>query len=165
MAEILPQSTTLPDVMEGSNVNETFRASLTEANATLVSLNIVEHRPNPGIIVEGANYKGTYDNVFLLGGDSLRYREGDDLKKAQRWEDLPDPKSADLYLWKAPAKMLETFTYTVEMIYSVQGESAGDPPVTPPPTEHKIRKTYSQTVFGDWSKWGNQLRAYVNAGK
>lgn len=163
MAEILPSNAKLDDVMELEGVNVTFSYSLTEEGAKFKSLNIIEHTSNPGITVQGANFKGSYKGVFSFGNDSLRYREGDDLKSAATWEDLPDPKKADLFLWRAPTNLRKTFTYTVELKYTVT--TSGEPGGTPSTSEKTLKKVYSQDVVGNWSIWGNQLREYVNAGK
>lgn len=165
MVDILPVNTELPDIQEGGSVNQTFIAQL-EATDTLESINIIDFQPTPGITVSGANYKGVYESVFSFGGDALKYREGDEFKVAQSWESLPPSGAADLYLWKAPSKLERTFTYTVKVIYWRQGEDTTGPsgePVTPPPVQMEMTKTYSQLVYGNWSKWAEQLRSYVYA--
>lgn len=169
MAQIFPISTDLGDIQEGCSVDVTFTVQL-DSTDTLKSINIIDYQETPGISVNGARYSGTYESVFSFGTDALRYREGDELKVAASWEDLPPPNTADLYLWRAPSKLERTFTYTVECIYDYQpeessggsGESGGG--TQPPPIERKITKTYSQLVYGNWSRWANKLREYVYAG-
>lgn len=166
MADILPINTTLPEVIEGEYVEQYFTAQLS-TNETLKSINIIDYQPVSGISVSETYYKGNYNSVFTFGNDALKYREGDDLKSASAWEDLPSPKTADLYLWNAPRSLQKTFTYTVEIIYTVTEESSGGSSggsTAPIVTEHKKQKVYSQTVKGNWSRWGDQLRAYVYAG-
>ncbi|AFU64091.1 hypothetical protein ACQ31_gp208 [Salmonella phage STML-198] len=168
MAQILPVNTSLGDIQEGGAVDLTFTAQL-DATDTLKSINIIDYQPTSGIIVEGSRYYGNYNSVFSFGADALKYREGDELKTAATWEDLPPPKTADLYMWRAPSSLQRTFTYTVECIYDYQseessggsGESGG---TTTPPVERRITKTYTQLVYGNWSRWGNKLREYVYAG-
>ncbi|QQG32165.1 hypothetical protein CkP1_0167 [Citrobacter phage CkP1] len=162
MAQIIPIDTDLGDIQEGGSVDRTFTVQL-DTTDTLKSINIIDYQSTPGIIVEGARYFGNYESVFSYSNDALKYRENDEFKVAETWEDLPS-QSADLYLWRAPSKLERTFTYTVECIYDYQdpessggsGESGGTPPV-----ERRITKTYSQLVYGNWSRWSQRLRDYV----
>lgn len=166
MADILPINTTLREVIEGEYVEQYFTAQLS-TNETLKSINIIDYQPVSDISVSETYYKGNYNSVFTFGNDVLKYREGDELKSASAWEDLPNPKTSDLYLWKAPRTLEKTFTYTVEIIYTVTEESSGGSSggsSAPIVTEYKKQKVYSQTVKGNWSRWGDQLRAYVYAG-
>lgn len=167
MVDILPANTELPDIQEGGSVNQTFTAQL-EATDTLESINIIDYQSTPGINVSGNNYSGVYQSVFSFGGDALKYRQGNQLKSAQSWESLPPPGDADLYLWKAPSKLERIFTYTVKVTYWRQPESppseSGEKTTPPAPIHMEYQKTYSQLVYGNWSKWANQLRAYVYAG-
>lgn len=162
--------------MEGDSIDVTFTAQL-ETNETLVEINIINYEPTEGIIVDGAHLYGTYESVFSFGSDALKYREGDEFKTAGSWDALPDPTTVDLYLWKAPQALQKVFSYKVELTYLFTEESnsggtgnggsnsrAGaetDPP--PQPVEKKLTKVYTKTVVGNWSKWANQLRAYVYA--
>lgn len=169
MAAILPINTELSDVQEGASVNQTFTFQADEGE-TLQSINIIEYEPTDGIIVSGNNYQGSYKSVFTFGSGALSYRIGDEMKTASKWEDLPPPNEANLYLWRAPSKLERTFSYKVEVTYIYQappteggsGESGGT--TTPPPETSTITKTYTQLVYGDWSKWAQQLRNYVYAG-
>lgn len=167
MAEILPMSTDLSDQMEGSSIDVTFTAQLLQ-DETLVSINIIKYEATAGIKVEGNHLYGTYESVFGFGSDALKYRQGDNLKTAASWEQLPPPKDADLYLWKAPQSLQKVFSYTVELVYNLQGPAVPDPitgaPVLPEPVEMKKQKVYTQVVVGNWSKWAQQLRNYVYAG-
>ncbi|QYN80602.1 hypothetical protein [Kosakonia phage Kc304] len=167
MAQILPMNTTLEEDIEGSTIDVTFSAQF-ETGETLVSINIVDYQPTPGIIVDGARVHGTYQSVFSFSGDALKYREGDEIKSASAWEQLPNPNQADLFLWKAPSSLERTFTYTVELIYMYQAPSepggAEGGTTTPPAVEKRLTKVYSKRIVGNWSKWAEQLRAYVKAG-
>lgn len=165
MAQILPINSDLGDVQEGASIDITFKAQLT-ANETLKSINIIKYEETDGIIVEGPRLYGSYNSVFTFGSDALKYRQGDEFKTASSWEDLPSTKDTDLYLWKAPQSLTRTFTYEVEMIYTFQEQSneksAGDTPEPPPPPiEKTLTKTYTQLVFGNWSRWSDKLRQYV----
>ena len=167
MAQILPANNDLGDIQEGGQVDVVFTAQLDPLTETLKSINIIDYQPTPGINVSGPRYSGTYESVFSVGSDSLLYREGDERKSASSWDELPVAEDVDLYLWRAPSKLERTFTYTVECIYDFQeentsggsGESGGG--TITPPVEKKITKTYTQLVYGNLSKWGNQLREYV----
>ncbi|QPB08872.1 hypothetical protein CPT_Metamorpho_120 [Klebsiella phage Metamorpho] len=164
--QITPISTKLQDVIEGEYVEQYFIAS-PEANETVISLSIIDYQPVSGISVSETHYKGNYNSVFTFGNDALKYRQGDELKTASSWEDLPNPKEADLYLWQAPRSLERTFTYTVKVIYSVTEESSGGSSggsTAPVVTRHEMTKTYSQTVKGNWSLWADKLRAYVYGG-
>lgn len=168
MAIILPMSTDLSEELEESSIDVTFTAQL-QNDETLVAINIISYEATPGINVLGNRLYGTYQSVFNIGNDALRYRQGNDLKVAASWEQLPPPKTADLYLWRAPSSLEKTFRYTVELVYMWQGPATVDPTtgaeVSPAPVERKLQKVYFQRVVGNWSKWANQLRAYVYAGQ
>ncbi|QPI13962.1 hypothetical protein MYO4S_00206 [Serratia phage 4S] len=148
--------------MESEHVDQTFTYSLTEEGAKFKSINIVDSTSNPGITITGARYSGQYSNVFSFGGDALRYRKGDEYMSAGSFESLPPPREADLFLWRAPTNLRKTFSYTVELKYTLTTSDNENPPVT---TEKVLRKTYTQDVVGNWSIWSNKLRDYVNAGK
>ena len=168
MAEISPLSTELPELQEGASVNQTFTFIAGEGE-TLKSINITSYEPVEGITVSGNNYQGSYQSVFTFGGDALKYRIGDELKSASSWEDLPPPTEANLYLWRAPSSLQRTFSYTVTVLYSYQEESSSGGSgssggTTPPPVERTLTKTYTQLIYGDWSRWANMLRTYVYAG-
>ncbi|UOX40526.1 hypothetical protein UGMREWDR_CDS0221 [Aeromonas phage GomatiRiver_11] len=164
MSDILPVSTKLPTVRENSPVNQIFTANLTEPGATLVSITVFSLTYNEGINVAGSSYSGEYTGVFALnGGLKYRLKTGERLT-ANKWEDLPDPKSADLYSFEAPASLEQDFQYNVEMVYDVITPSEpGMPPN--PPVRNTIEKIYTQTVMGSWSIWANNLRDYVNRGR
>lgn len=164
MSDILPISPTLPTTRENVLVSQTFNANLTEPGATLVSLQVNPVDANDGIYVTGNQFSGQYAGVFVLNG-GLKYRlKTGELETADRWEDLPDPKTADLYSFLAPNVMEKNYFYEVVMVYDVT------PPVEPggpvvEPTRHTITKTYSQKVVGEWTAWANNLRDYVNRGR
>lgn len=164
MAEILPMSTNLSDEMEGSSIDVTFTAQL-QSDETLVAINIINYEATPGINVVGNHLYGIYQSVFSFGSNALQYRQGNELKTAASWEQLPPATTADLYLWKAPGNLQKTFNYTVELVYMWQGPASVDPTtgasVLPDPVEKRMQKVYSQLVVGNWSKWATQLRNYV----
>lgn len=168
MAEILPMSTDLSEDMEGSSIDVTFTAQFLEGE-TLESINIIDYEATPGVNVEGNRLFGTYQDVFALGGDALKYRtiQGQ-LLSADSWDSLPSSLDAQLYYFRAPKALTKTFNYVVELIYWYQAPSTGgsapdDPVVTPPAEKRTIRKTYFKTIVGNWSRWANQLRSYVYA--
>lgn len=168
MAQITPIDTTLEEKVEGESEDITFGYILL-ADETFKSINIIDYQPTPGMNVSGARLYGTYQSVFSFSGDALKYRQGDEIKSASAWEQLPPPSEADLFLWKAPASLERTFTYTVELIYmwqppEVPPATEGGSAVVPEPVEKKIQQVYSQRVVGNWSKWATQLRNYVYAG-
>ncbi|BBC78219.1 Hypothetical protein KNT65_gp274 [Escherichia phage EcS1] len=141
-----------------------------DTGESLVSINITDYQPTPGINVDGAHLYGTYSSVFSFSGDALSYRIGDELKSASAWEDLPPKEDADLYLWRAPSKLERTFTYTVELIYMYQApdvpgatgsDGSAGTPTTPPPVQKTLTQVYSKRIVGNWSKWAIQLRNYV----
>lgn len=167
MSAILPMNTKLPGVKEGSPVDVTFSYQLTEANAYLVSIKIISSTPNETITVQGPRFFGSYTNMFDLGTDALKYRlKTGEIKSASKWEDLPDPKTADLFYWRAPTVLQKNHTYVVELIYEVPPPPPVPPETTPgKPTRYTLTKTYTQLAFGDWSVWANLLRDYVNRGR
>lgn len=164
MADILPASTVLPSVRENTPVSQTFTPNLTEPGAILVSIKVNPIDKNNGISISGPSYSGMYTGVFTLNG-GLKYR----LKTGQRlsansWDDLPDPKTADLYSFEAPQSLEKDFSYSVEMIYDVTPPSEPGLPVNPT-VRKNITKVYRQQVLGSWSVWANNLREYVNRGR
>jgi len=171
MSDILPAQAELPRIPENDPVDISFSYVLTEPNSSVVSLEIISHTPNDTITVEANRFHGRYTNMFPLGDDALKYVTKDNVKHtASRWEDLPDPKTADLYEWRAPSVLQRTFSYTVKLVYKVIPEVVPPTggkvvPPTPEPVIHEITKTYTQLVYGNWSIWANMLRDYVQRGK
>lgn len=163
MAQIIPINTTLEELIEGDFVDQYFTASL-EADETLKSITITNYQPVTGITVAQNHYTGNYNSIFTFGANALLYREGNDLKSASAWEELPPPKEADLYLFRAPTALSKTFTYTVELIYTVTTPAVPGEPGSGSVEEKKLTKVYSQTVKGNWSIWAKKLRDYVYAG-
>lgn len=164
MSNIIPISTTLPVKRENENVSQTFTSNLTEPGATLVSLTINPIDKNNGIYVNGSQFSGQYTGVFVLdGGLSYRLKTGE-RGTANRWEDLPDPETADLYSFLAPKVMEKEYSYVVTLIYDVSTPvEPGNPPSNP--VRYTIVQTYTQKVVGEWSVWANNLRDYVNRGR
>lgn len=173
MANILPMSPDLGDDMEGASIDVFFTAQL-ETNETLVSINITNYEPTPGITVEDNHLFGTYESVFGFASDALKYRLNDEFKTAASWEELPTDESTQLYLWKAPQGLQKVFSYEVTVIYDFQEESesggsgsnsrAGSDTTEPPaPVRKTLTKVYTKTIVGNWSRWANKLREYVYA--
>lgn len=162
MADIIPVNTSLPQIQEGGAVSQSFSAQLA-TNETLVDLKITKYESTDGIIVGDTSFSGTYNSVFSFEADALKYRQGDELKTASSWDELP--ADSDLYEWIAPRDLKRTFSYTVVMTYNITtetsvGESGGTSTTV---QEQTITKTYTQLVYGNWSKWADKLRAHVYA--
>lgn len=173
MVEILPMSSKLEDISEREifEVVFSYKATPPDANTTytIKEFKISEYRPNKGVTVEETKISGEYLDSFSLGADSLKYITKDRIKKsAGSFDDLPDPTTADLYYFNAPTRLQEVYTYKVTLTYiqSVSESSGGSGETNPPPvvTEHTIEKVYTQTVFGNWDVWAQQLRDYVHRG-
>lgn len=163
MADIFPINTTLNTLSEGAYVSQQFTPIL-DSNEELVSINIINHQPTPGIEVVGSLYQGNYESVFEYGSDALSYRLGDEFKIASTWEDLPTSVNTQLYLWRAPQVLDRTFTYTVLMKYTVtttSGSGGSGKATDDVVTEKQITKVYSQRIVWNWSNWANKLRNYV----
>ena len=112
MSNILPISAILPVKRENEIVSQVFSANLTEPGATLVSLEISAIDQNEGIVIVNNEFSGQYTGVFTLnGGLSYRLKTGE-RKTANKWEDLPDPQTADLYSFLAP-KVMEKNIHTL----------------------------------------------------
>ncbi|AWD90300.1 hypothetical protein KNT87_gp269 [Erwinia phage Cronus] len=162
MADIIPVNTSLPQIQEGGAVSQSFSAQLA-ANETLVDLKITKYESTDGIIVGDTSFSGTYNSVFSFEAGALKYRQGDELKTASSWDELP--ADSDLYEWIAPRSLKRTFSYTVVMTYNITtetstGESGGTSTTV---QEQTITKTYTQLVYGNWNKWADKLRAHVYA--
>lgn len=160
MAQILPINSILEELIENDYVNQEFSASL-DSKEAIVSLTITNYQPVTGIQVFQTHYTGYYNSVFAIGSNSLKYRENDRFESADSWESLPNSKDVDLYLWKAPQELSRTFTYTVELIYTVTVPAVPGEPGSGSIEEKKLTKVYSQTVKGNWSIWAEKLRSYV----
>lgn len=177
--QILPSNTDLGDLMEQQAVDVTFIAvpeNTETVTETVKMITIVPSEFISGISIEGPHLYGTYNNVFTLGPDSLKYRLNDEFKTASSWDDLPADESTQLYLWKAPSELRKTISYTVTVLYEEKTESTGgdtgnsggsngratetEPPVV---VEKEFSKVYTQTVVGNWSLWASRLREYVYA--
>lgn len=160
MANILPLNTALPQIQEGRAVSQSFSAQL-DANETLVDLKITKYEETDGIIVGDTSFSGSYNSVFSFEANALKYRQGNELKSASSWDELPD--DADLYEWRAPRNLKRTFSYTVVMTYNITtetstGESGG---TTTTVQKQTMTKTYTQLVYGNWNKWASKLKDYV----
>lgn len=164
MSNILPASAVLPVKRENETVSQTFSANLTEPGATLVSLEISAIDQNEGIVIVNNGFSGQYTGVFTLnGGLSYRLKTGE-RETANKWEDLPDPQTTDLYSFLAPKVMEKEYSYLVVLTYDVVTPTEpGNPPSEP--VRYVINKTYTQKVVGEWNTWANNLRDYVNRGR
>lgn len=159
MADINPVSTTLPDAKEFVDITQTFTPNLL-ADESIVSISITKvSEANKGISVNGATYSGQYQDVFILK-NALKYRQGDELKTASSFNDLPP--GVDVYDFKAPSSARKDYTYEVTMVYLKHPPAVTPPPPVPtPPVEMSMKKTFTQSLYGDWSIWANQLRTYL----
>lgn len=159
MANITPANTTLPMIQEGGVVSQAFGAELA-SNESMVSLKIIKYEQTPGIIVGDTSYHGSYESVFNFGNNAIKYREGDELKSASSWLDVPN--HVDIYEWSAPTSLQRTFNYSVELVYdttiTVETGESGSSTTT---SRSTITKNYTQLVFGNWSKWADELRQRV----
>lgn len=163
MADIIPMGSSLPSVFENTDVAQTFSAQL-GVGETLVSINITDHRPNIGIVVNNATFTGQYRDSFSLASCAIkaRLRETGELKGYDSWESLPPPTQADIYEWNAPSVLVTDYHYTVELKYMYTPPvEPGLPP--PTPVEKSLTKTYTQQVRGNYDVWSIQLRNYVKA--
>lgn len=159
MANITPVSTALPMIQEGGAVSQAFGAELT-SNETLVSLKIIKYEQTPGIIVGDTSYHGSYESVFDFGSDAIKYREGDELKSASSWSSVPD--NVDIYEWRAPTNLQRTFNYLVELVYDITTTvETGESGSSTTTSRSTITKNYTQLVFGNWSKWADELRERI----
>ncbi|MGL4521476.1 MAG: hypothetical protein ACRCWQ_02825 [Bacilli bacterium] len=165
MADIQPVGSQLPTIKEYNSVNVTFSAIL-DATESLVSLNIIDSRPNKGITVNQSTFTGQYRDSFRIGSGSIvvRLRRNGEIKGFDSWDSLPPAPEADIIEWNAPQVLSTDYWYDVELKY-LYTPVTPDPPVgpTPPSEEKTLVKRYTQTVVGDWSVWAQQLRDYVKA--
>lgn len=174
MAGISPVSEDLQDAFEGSSIDVTFTPILT-SDETLVSINIVDYEATQGVEVDDVRIHGTFESVFDLGQDSLMYRENDDIKSTDAWKKLPPAETVDLFLWRAPRNLVKRFNYVVEMVYIYTPPPPEPDPENPggnnraaneggtTPIRMTLRKEYFKDIYGDYSRWAQQLRAYVYA--
>lgn len=161
MADILPIS--LPDILENVETTVTFTSVMGEGE-TLISINIIDSRPNVGITISGPTYSGYYMDSFQIGSNSIkiRNRKSGLIETFGSWEELPPPQDADLFEFNSPSVLKTDYTYTVKMLYNYT------PPIPPngialKSTQQELIKTYTQTVHGNWSVWQKKLRDYVSA--
>lgn len=161
MADILPTNTSLPQIQEGGAVSQTFSASLA-ATESLVELKITKYEETDGITVGTSSYSGSYNSVFTFSDGALKYRQGNELKTASSWDELP--KDVDLYEWRAPTNLKRTFSYTVELTYDTTTSTVGaNGSTTSSVLRQTMTKTYTQLVYGNWNKWADKLRSFVYA--
>lgn len=175
--QLTPSNTDLGDLMEQEAVDVKFIAvpdNTEQVTEQVKMITIVPSESISGITIDDNHLYGTYNNVFTLGPDSLKYRLNDEFKNASSWDELPTDKSAELYLWKAPKNLRKTITYTVTVLYtettkSDQGSSGGssgnsggdtEPPVV---VEKELVRVYTQEIVGNYSIWAQKLRDYVYA--
>lgn len=159
MATISPSS--LDEILEGNAVNVTFQAIL-GANEVLVNIEIISHRENDGITVDGANFQGQYIDSFDLGANAIKYRSRIDNSDhtVQHFSDIPDYGTAHVYEFNAPSTLTTEYQYTVKLDYQVVVTD----PVTmqTTTTDHTMQQTIPQTVRGTWDKWAQELRTAIS---
>lgn len=178
MVEILPINTNLGDISErvGFHAEFSYQIAPHDPNTKIdiLELKISAYDHNIGVVVGQKTISGEYRDSFSLGSDSIKYITKDLKKKtASSFDELPDPKTADLYYFQAPTKLEQTYSYTVYLKYrkTVTSETSdgsdkresGDT-TKPTITEHEITKKYTQRVLGNWDVWAEQLRDYVRRG-
>lgn len=154
MADILPINNMLATINEGVNFNVTFTPSLASGD-TLTSLKIISHNLPSNINVSGASYSGMFKNNFDLPFQSLKYREGDQLKAVSAFQQLPPKGSVDIYEYRAPSSMLKNFSITIKMDYNEVD------PTTTTSTPKSITKTYTQPIRGSYDNFTQQLLNYL----
>lgn len=177
MIEILPLDTKLKDISEHVGFMVEFSYSITPSDPNesydVLEFKITAYDPNTGVVVGEKTISGEYKDSFTLESDSIKYITKDLQKKtASSFEDLPDPKTADLYYFRAPSKLERDYSYSVYMRYRKTVTSGGGTDdkresgesSKPSVTEHEITKKYTQKVFGNWDVWSQQLRDYVKRG-
>ena len=152
LANILPELSKLPVIMEGSNFSYSFQQSL-EADEVLVSFKITETDMPPAIEINGPTFSGNFSGLFTLPEGSLKYRIGNELKQASSFSELPPKGTADLYSYSAPRTMLKQFNIKVEIVYN-KGEPGAEQVLN-------ITKWYTQPVQGNWDTFTNMFLAYV----
>lgn len=164
MADILPTSTELSDKQEYTDVSVSFTPQLS-VGETLVSLNIINRRPNVGIIINGSSFSGQYKDSFNLDSDALTVRmksdkDGNpDIRVFDSWEKLPPSSDADIIQWKAPKTLTTEYWYEVKLVYDYEAPPPAPP--SPTPVRKELTKRYTQIVFGDYDVWAKQLRQYA----
>lgn len=171
MIDIIPKNTNLGDISEREHFVINFSVEIDEDPSTsinVVELKIIEFDSNIGVDIKDAVISGEYRDSFSLGEESIKYITKDLIKKtAGSFDDLPDPKTADLYSFDAPSKLVKDYHYTVYLKYTktTQSETSRientDKPLF---TEHELTKKYTHRVFGNWDVWAEQLRNYVKMG-
>lgn len=182
--KITPVNTDLGELMEQQAVDIMFAAvpdNTETVTETIKSFQVTPSETVQGIFIDdvpaGVHLHGSYNNVFTLGADSLKYRLVDEFSSASSWDELPASHETQLYLWRAPSELRKTISYTVTVLYEEKTESTGsdtgnsggsngragtetEPPVV---VEKEFSKVYTQTIVGNYSIWAQKLREYVYA--
>lgn len=178
--KITPVNTDLGELMEQQAVDIMFAAvpdNTETVTETIKSFSLIPSETVDGITIDdtlsGAHLHGSYNNVFTLGADSLKYRLQDEFSSASSWDELPASHETQLYLWRAPSSLTKTISYTATVVYdeSTKSESNGngnekatdtgtDEPAV---VEKTMSRVYTIIVVGNWSIWGNKLKEYVLA--
>ena len=152
MANILPELSQLPIIMEGSRFSYSFQSSL-EADEVLISFKITETDMPPAIEINGPTFSGNFSGLFTLPEGSLKYRIGNELKQVSSFPELPPKGTADLYSYSAPRDMLKQFKIKVELEYT-KGEIGAEQVLN-------ITKWYTQPVKGNWDTFTRLFLDYV----
>lgn len=154
MASILP--TILNQVEEYQDISVNFQASLAP-NETLNEIKIISNNFPGSIIVQGASFSGSFDDIFSLGPNAIKYRQSDLYKTTDRFSEVPD--NADIYEYIAPESLVRDFNCQVELTYTVTetGESGSTSAI------QSISKSYTQRVYGNYGKFAEQLLEKINA--
>lgn len=176
--KITPVNTDLGELMEQQAVDIMFAAvpdNTETVTETIKSFQVTPSETVQGIFIDdvpaGVHLHGSYNNVFTLGADSLKYRLVDEFSSASSWDELPASHETQLYLWRAPSSLTKTISYTATVVYdeSTKSEGNGNEKATdtgtdePAVVEKTMSRVYTIIVVGNWSIWGNKLREYVLA--
>lgn len=149
MADIIPSSTTLPTILEGQSISFTFEADLSSTE-TLINLEIISTDFPEYIEINGATFSGNFNGLFTLPENSLKYRDGDELKSTNSFALLPPKGTVELYSYTPPNQMLKNFKIDVRLTYT-------DETLEP----LNIIKSYTQPIQGNWNVFRDLFLQYV----
>lgn len=151
---IFPEDTDLGEIAQTDSFSINFYIDGLSVDESIESVDITTNEPLSSVLIDtnlsGGTISGDYGEQFEPEANSLTYVNSDgELISVDDWDELPDRSEAELTSWEAPDEIVKTFTYTV--IFNITGTSGSRQEI----------KDYEHTVYGDYSAWGDQLRAYV----
>lgn len=153
-------TTSLQPVNEYDSFTRTVDYSL-ESNQTFVSFEIVVADKPDTVEISNKNISGAFRDIFDFGPQALRYRMIDDnsYHSVGRFDELPPKGTCILYEFNPPRVIRKDYKVTATLVYDETVSGEGNQ--TGIKTRKSDARTYTLTVYGSYTRYGNRMRDYV----